>query len=158
MEDYVYVLLTVAVGVFFLLGLRMFKGETGSKRTKKEVKDTALKEIVDSKDLTIKTYQTELRRLNGKIARLMQLEGDFEEEVTLDGQKPVTWEEITALVNTEYPKYKLMLPLFKKQIMQGTKGMSMQEVLNYVKQFKENKESGGIAAQTDASGRRLDFA
>jgi len=53
----------------------------------------------------------------------------------------VTFEEIQALVKTKYPKQAVLLPLIKTQIMEATKGMTMEEILDYVKQFTGSKES-----------------
>jgi len=74
-------------------------------------------------------------------AKLRNFEEDNEEEEEDNGVKPVTFEEITALVNTKYPKYAKFLPLVKKQVMDATKGMTMQEILEYVKTFTGNQQS-----------------
>jgi len=76
-------------------------------------------------------------------AKLRSFETEEEEEEEDNGVKPVTFEEITALVNTKYPKYAKFLPLVKKQVMDATKGMTMQEILEYVKSFTGNQEPQG---------------
>jgi len=87
-------------------------------------------DVLKIKDKVIASLQTKLRNF----------EEDQEEEED-NGVKPVTFEEITALVTAQYPKYANLLPLVKKQVMDATKGMSMDEILQYVKTFTGNKES-----------------
>jgi len=123
-----------------LIGLKMLRGETGRKQAKIQVQDSAHKEVISSKDLTITTLKDELRSIKGKLYRTQQLEEEEDEESDV-GVKPVTWEEITALVHTTYPKIDKILPLAKKQIMEMTKDMTMKEILEYVKQFTGNKQS-----------------
>jgi len=144
MEDYVYVIISIAFMTCSLIAIKMLKGETGPKRAKKEVQDSALKEVVYSKDLTITTLKDELRSVKGKLYRNMQLEPDQEEETPTNQGKQVTFDQITALVNTQYPQYAKLLPLVKKQVMDATKGMTMEEILQYVKQFTGNKQSSGL--------------
>jgi len=143
MEDSLYIIAITLIGVFFLAGVRMFKPNTNRKQAKRDVQDTAQKEVIESKDLTIDTLKNELRSLNGKLTRFRDQEPEEEEEELDDGVKPVTWEEITALVHTTYPKYDKILPFAKKQIMEMTKGMTIKELLEYVKQFTGNIQSEG---------------
>jgi len=111
------------------------------------VQTEQIKEIVDAKNKQIKSYQRQLRQ-------------DQEVIGPESTEKEVTFEEITALVNTQFPKYAKFLPLVKKQVMDATKGMSMEEILTYVKQFTGNQESQGSAIAPDASGNtwRPDYA
>jgi len=88
-------------------------------------------DVLKIKDKVIASLQTKLRNF----------EEEDEEEEEDHGVKPVTFEEITALVESKYPKYAKLLPLVKKQIMEATKGMTMNEILSYVKQFTGNQES-----------------
>ena len=81
-------------------------------------------------------------------ARLKQLEPVGEEDQLT---KQVSFEEIQALVKQSYPKYAPMLPLMKKQIMDITKGMSLQEILDYVKQITGNKQSEGNPSPESAT-------
>jgi len=91
------------------------------------VQTEQIKEIVKSKNNQIKSYQQQLRQ--------------NDEELDPGDEKQVTFEEITALVKQTYPKYAPMLPLMKKQIMEITKGMSLEQILEYVKQITGNKQS-----------------
>jgi len=137
MED-AFILLTIAlIGVFSIIGMKMMRGDQGSKKGHKEVKDTAIKDLIESKDHTITTYKKELQMLNGKLARFRQVEDEIEEEPG----KQVSFEEITALVNQTYPQFTKLLSIFKKQVMEATKGMTLEEILNYVKQFTGNQQS-----------------
>ena len=159
-EDYLIIVSITLIGVFALIGMKMFKPNDNRKTAKREVQDTAQKEVIASKDITITTLKDELRSVMGKLTRLRDKEPEYDEELTESGQKPVTWEEITTLVNTQMPKYAKLLPLVKKQVMDATKGMSMEEILNYVKQFTGNQQSEGNPLTPDASGNtwRPDYA
>ena len=160
MEDYVILLTIALVGVFSLVGLKMFKPNTNRKQAKRDVQDTAQKEVIESKDLTIGTLKNELRSLNGKLTRFRDQEPEYDEDGEISNGKQVTWDEITALVNTQFPKYAKLLPLGKKQIMEATKGMTMEEILSYVKQFTGNQQSQGDPLTPDAAGNtwRPDYA
>jgi len=83
-------------------------------------------------------------------AKLRNFEEEEEEEPD-GGVKPVTWQEITALVSTQYPKYANLLPLVKKQVMEATKGMSMEEILQYVKTFTGTKEPQGTSTPVESA-------
>lgn len=143
MEDSVIVIISLALMACSLIGIKMLRPIDNHKQAKKDVTDTAQKEVITSKDITITTLKDELRSVMGKLTRLRDKEPEEEEEELDNGVKPVTWDEITALVHTTYPKYDKILPFAKKQIMDMIKGMSMEEILNYVKQFTGNKESEG---------------
>ena len=143
MEDIVLIALVMMTGVFALVGAKMFKPNDNRKQAKKDATDSAQKEVISSKDITITTLKDELRSVNGKLTRYRDKEPELEEEVTESGNKQVTWEEIQALVKTQAPKQALLLPLLKNQIMDATKGMTMEEILGYVKQFTGNKQSEG---------------
>jgi len=105
------------------------------------VYNTQVSDVLKLKDKSIASLQAKLRNF----------EESDEEEQSTNGGKQVTWEEIQTLVKTQYPKHAALLPLLKKQIMEATEGMSMEEVLNYVKQFTGNQQSqGGINLQSVA--------
>jgi len=87
-------------------------------------------DVLKIKDKVIASLQTKLR--------------NYEQEEEPGDQKQVTFEEITALVQQTYPKYAPMLPLMKKQIMEITKGMSLDQILEYVKQITGNKQSQAV--------------
>jgi len=96
----------------------------------REVEKATIADILKQKDSQIKS-------LNIRIKNFEPL--DEEDQA----KKGVSFEEITALVNQSYPKYAPLLPLMKKQIMDMTKGMSLDEILSYVKQITGNKQSEG---------------
>jgi len=98
------------------------------------VYNNQVNDVLKIKDKVIASLQAKLRNFE-----------EEEEEEPDNGVKPVTWEEITALVNSTYPKYVNLLPLVKKQVMDATKGMTIQEILQYVKQFTGNKQSEGTS-------------
>jgi len=99
------------------------------------VYNTQVSDVLKLKDKSIASLQAKLRNFE---------EPDEEEEQD-NGVKPVTFEEISALVKQTYPKYTPMLPLFKKQIMEITKGMTLEQVLQYVKEFTGNQELKGTS-------------
>jgi len=97
-------------------------------------------DVLKIKDKVISSLQAKLRNFE-----------EEEQEEPDDGVKPVTWEEVTALVTTHYPKYAGLLPLVKKQVMEATKGMTREEILNYVKQFTGNKQSEAVTTPESAT-------
>jgi len=94
------------------------------------VYNTQVSDVLKLKDKSIASLQAKLRTF----------EVEDDEDIT-GNQKMVTFEEISALVQQTYPKYAPMLPLMKKQIMEITKGMTLEQVLEYVKQITGNKQS-----------------
>jgi len=99
----------------------------------REVEKATITDILKQKDNQIKSLN----------ARLKQIEPFDEED---QPKKGVSWEEIQALVKQSYPEYTKYLPLAKRQIMDMTKGMSLEEILDYVKEFTGNKQSSGISS------------
>jgi len=93
----------------------------------------------------LKQKESQIKSLN---ARIKQFEPIEQEDLTNGGGKAITFDEIQTLVSQTYPQYSKLLPLMKKQIMEMTKGMTLDEVLNYVKQFTGSKESQGSTSQT----------
>jgi len=96
----------------------------------REVEKGTIMDILKQKD----------KQLSSLNARLKQFEPNTEEETA---EKGVTWQQITSLVQTTYPQYSVFLPYMKKQILEMTKGMSMDEILQYVKQLTGNKQPQG---------------
>ena len=99
----------------------------------REVEKATISDILKQKD----------RQISSLNARIKTFEPESVEDNINNNKKSVTFEEITALVSQSYPKYAPLLPLMKKQIMDMTKGMSLDEILNYVKQLTGNKQSQG---------------
>jgi len=102
----------------------------------REVEKGTINDILKQKDNQIKSLN----------ARIKQFEPNEQEELTNGGGKPITFEEIQTLVNQTYPQYAKLLPLMKKQIMDMTKGMTLDEVLSYVKQITGDQQSKGITS------------
>jgi len=103
----------------------------------REVERATITDILKQKDNQIKS-------LNARIKTFEPVEEENQPK------KGVTWDEIQTLVKQSYPKYSVMLPLMKKQIMEMTKGMSMDELLDYVKQLTGNKGLSGEAPPQSA--------
>jgi len=152
MEEYAWILLilgmftsTVFLSIYYKKGVNPVK--KARKRNEESVYDN-LTEYREVEKATItdilKQKESQIKSLN---ARIKQFEPETDEEPQKQG---VTWEEIQALVKTQYPKYAVVLPIFKKQILDATKGMSMEEILNYVKEFTGNKGSQGQTAPQSA--------
>jgi len=150
-EDYLVIISITLIGVFFLLGMKMFRPKTKEKSSKSKALDVLSKVHEE----TIDRLSIELRKVNGRANRLQALRNneleEEEEELTESGGKPVTWEEIQALVKTQAPQYAKLLPLVKNQVMDATKGMTMQEILQYVGQFTGNKQSQGSPTPESAT-------
>jgi len=96
-----------------------------------DVYNTQVKDILRIKDTQISSLTSKLKRLEAQ---------EYEESPESDG-KTVSYEDLTALVKTKYPKLAPLMLVFKKQIKEATKGMEMEEILGYVQQFTENKGS-----------------
>jgi len=115
----------------------------------REVEKSTIADILKQKDNQIKSLN----------ARIKQFEPLDEEDQQKGG---VTWEEITALVQHQYPKYSglLLIPGVEKQVMKTTKGMNMDQILQYVKQFTGNQQSEASPITPDAAGNvwRADYA
>jgi len=154
MEDTTILLILVIAWGMLLTGIKLYKANEGKNKPKTR-KDTAIDTLDKVNDATIERLSKELKKESGRANRLQALKEQYEgseEEPEENEQKQVTFEEITTLVKQSYPKYLGLLPLMKKQIMEATKGMSLDEVLDYVKQFTGNKESstGDPASITNA--------
>jgi len=108
------------------------------------VQTEQIKEIVKSKNNQIKSFQQQLRQID--------------EEIQPSNQKQITFEEISALVQQIYPKYAPMLPLMKTQIMEITKGMTLEQVTDYVKQLTGNQQPQGAPLSPDSAGYNPNWA
>ena len=147
MEDYLLVILILGTLFSSIFGAIWYKKSLNPvKKSQKRNEMSLFDNLTDYREVEkstiadiLKQKDTQIKSLN---ARLIKLEPLVEED---QGKKGVTFEEITTLVNQAYPKYAPLLPLMKKQIMDMTKGMSLDEILNYVKQLTGNKESKGQA-------------
>jgi len=96
-------------------------------------------DVLKLKDKSIASLQAKLRNFE-----------EQDQESDEGTEKMVTFEEISALVQQTYPKYAPMLPLMKKQIMEITKGMTLEQILEYVKQITGNKQSQAGAGPESA--------
>jgi len=149
MEDYLLVILIL--GTFFgtIFSAFMYKKQQNpSKKAQKRNETSIFDNLTEYREVEKGTILDILKQKDNQIkslnARIKQYEPLAEEDQPKQG---VTFEEITALVQETYPKYSglLLLPGVKKQVMQTTKGMSMQEILQFVKQFTGNQQSEGIS-------------
>ena len=142
MEDYVILLIIAMIGGFSLIGAKMFKPNQ-DKNKQKSRKDNAYDTLDKVNGETIERLAKELKKESGRANRLQALKEQYEgtEDEEEPAKKEITFEEITALVNQTYPKYAPMLPLKKKQILEVTKGKSLDDVLAYVKQITGDKKS-----------------
>ena len=138
MEDIVLIALVMMTGVFALVGMRMFKPNDYRKTAKKDASDSAQKEVISSKDITITTLKDELRSVMGKLTRLRDKVPDEEEEATptpaISGEKEATWEEIQELVKVSYPQYAkyLALPGIQDKVMEQVKGMTLAQIIQQI--------------------------
>ena len=155
MEDIVLIALVMMTGVFALVGMRMFKPNDNRKQAKKDVQDTAQKEVISSKDITITTLKDELRSITGKLTRLRDKVPDEEEEATptpaISGAKEASWEEIQELVKVSYPQYAkfLALPTIKEKVMEQVKGMSLAQIIQQIQSIMGGGQPQSGTAQTN---------
>jgi len=138
-EDTTILLIIGMIGLFALVGAKMFNPNQAKSKVKSR-KDNAIETLDKVTSETIDRLAKELKKESGRANRLQALK-DQDEELEEEPGKQVTFEEIQALVKQTYPKYSPMLPLIKKQIMDITKGMTLEEILDYVKQITGNKQS-----------------
>jgi len=150
MEDLTLVILIL--GTFFpalFTAIYFKKGVNPVKKARKRNEISVYDNLTDYREVEKATISDILKQKDSQIkslnARIKQIEPLVEED---QPNKGVSFEEITALVKQTYPQYSTFLPLMKKQIMDITKGMSMEEILNYVKQFTGNKQPQGISDPT----------
>jgi len=148
--------LTIVIGIIGslfvgLLGVYLFTKRTNPvKKAQKRNEMSLFDNLTDYREVEKSTIADILKQKDNQIkslnARLKQFEPETEviDENIKNNKKSVSFEEITALVNQSYPKYAPLLPLMKKQIMEMTKGMTLDEILNYVRQITGNKEPAAI--------------
>jgi len=124
-------------------GFTLIKSQNPAKKAKKRNEESVYDNLTEYREVEKATITDILKQKDNQIkslnARIKQFEPEVEEN---SQQRQVTFEEITTLVKQTYPKYVPMLPFAKKQIMEMTKGMSLDEVIEYVKQFTGNKQPG----------------
>ena len=155
MEDIVLIALVMMTGVFALVGMKMFKPNDNRKQAKKDVQDTAQKEVISSKDITITTLKDELRSITGKLTRLRDKVPDEEVEATptpeISGGKEATWEEIQQLVNASYPQYAkyLALPGVQNKVMEQVKGMTLAQIIQQIQSIIGGGQPQSGTAQTN---------
>lgn len=164
MEDQTIVIIIAMIGIFAIIGAKMFNPNQAKSKVKTR-KDNAVDTLDKVNDATIERLSKELKKESGRANRLQALkdkwEGneDEEEEEEEPGKKQVTFEEIQELVKVSYPKYSGLLPVFKGQIMEATKGMSLEEVLQYVKNIKGDQGFGpGDPASVTNEGFNPNYA
>ena len=153
MEDLTVIILVL--GTFFpalFAAIYIKKGINPVKKARKTAETSLYDNLTQYREVEKSTITDILKRKDSEIkslnVRLKQFEPLDEED---QQQKGVSFEEITALVNQSYPKYAPLLPLMKKQIMEMTKGMTMQEILQYVGQITGNKQSQAVSEPASAS-------
>jgi len=128
----VLLILGVFLPVFFVAIWQLNRLNPGKNQQKKatsaaetsvsdlfQVQTDQIKEIMGIKNKEIKSLRAQLRP-------------EPEETEPESGEKAVTFEQITELVNTSFPKYSKMLPFFKKDVMKAVKGMTMTEIVQYI--------------------------
>jgi len=153
MEDLTVVILVL--GTFFpalFAAIYLKKGINPVKKARKTAETSLYDNLTQYREVEKSTISDILKRKDSEIkslnVRLKQFEPLDEED---QPNKGVTWEEIQGLVNQSYPQYSKFLPLMKKQIMDMTKGMTSQELLQYVKQFTGNQQPSPVSNPESAA-------
>jgi len=165
LQDLVIVLIIGMIGVFSLIGAKMFSPNLRNSKVKTR-KDTAEITLDKINEETITRLSTQLKKESGRANRLQALKDEYEgideeeENINKINKNQVTFEEIQSLVNTKYPKYAKMLPLMKDQVMEITKGMSLDQILAYVGEITGDKksQSGDPSAIQQGDQFRPDYA
>jgi len=150
-----YLLVILILGTFSIASVSAYlfkKGQNPVKKAQKRNEQSLFDNLTEYREVEKGTILDILKQKDGQIkslnARLKQFESYDDED---QPKKGVSWEEIQVLVKEKYPQYSkyLMFPPVKKQIMEITKGMSLTEIIEYVKQFAGNQQSGtGITEQS----------
>jgi len=129
----------MVLGVFVWVTSRI----SGPKKAKNKG-DNSISDLYDVYNTQVKDV---LKIKDNQIASLTRKLKDSEEE-SIQGESDINtdeakFEEITQIVKTQYPKMAPLLIVFKKQIMDATKGLEISEILGYVKTFTGSKQSQG---------------
>jgi len=159
-------LVVLILGTFFMAiitAIYFKRGENPTKKARKNAETSLFDNLTQYREVEKSTIADILKQKESQIKSLNVRLKQFEPLAEEDQQKGgVTWEEITALVQHQYPKYSslLLIPGVEKQVMKTTKGMSMDQILQYVKQFTGNQQSEGSPIAPDAAGNtwRPDYA
>jgi len=152
LEDiYTVILILGTLFAAIFAGIYYKKGQNPVKKAQKRNESSVYDNLTQYREVEKNTILDILKQKDNQIkslnARLKQFEPQEELiDENIKNNKKVTWEEIQTLAQQVVPQYAAMLPLMKKQIMEITKDMSSNEILDYVKQFTGNKEPKG---QTD---------
>jgi len=146
MEDYLLVILILGTFSASLISALYYKKQQNPvKKSQKRNESSLFDNLTEYREVEKGTILDILKQKDNQIkslnARIKQFDPIVEEDQQEKGGGQVSFEEITALVQQSYPKYAFMLPLMKKQIMEVTKGMSLDEILGYVKQITGNQQS-----------------
>ena len=152
MEDIVLISIIAMVGVFALIGARMFKPNQAKTKPKTRV-EAAKDALSETYKENIDRLTLELRKQAGRANRLQALKDNeqLDEEETptpeISSDKEVTWEEIQALAQASYPQYArlLSLPGAKDKVMEQVKGMTIAQVIQQIQSIiGGGKPQGGI--------------
>ena len=120
MEDYLLVILILGTFSSALFGAIMWKKQQNPvKKAQKRNEMSLFDNLTDYREVEKNTIIDILKQKDNQIKSLNARIKNFEPLVEDDQEKKgVSFEEITALVNQSYPKYAMLLPLMKKQIME----------------------------------------
>jgi len=160
MEDVFLVILILGTLFAALLGVQVFKkAQNPVKKAQKKAELSIFDNLTEYREVEKSTIGDILKQKDNQIkslnARIKLLEPIDEED---QPKQQVSFEEITQLVNNSYPKYAPLLPLMKKQIMEMTKGMSLDEIITYVKNLTGNQQPQGGINQPQSLGYDPNFA
>jgi len=160
MEDYLLVILIL--GAFFgsvFSAIWYKKQQNPVKKSQKRNESSLFDNLTEYREVEKGTILDILKQKDNQIkslnARIKQFEPIVEED---QPNKGVSFEEIQQLANQLYPKYAAMLPLMKKQVMEMSKGMSKQDIINYIGQITGNKQSQGSTEELGSQPYRQDWA
>ena len=156
MEDIVLISIIAMVGVFALIGARMFKPNQAKTKPKTRV-EAAKDALSETYKENIDRLTLELRKQAGRANRLQALKDNeqLDEEETptpeISSGKEATWEEIQELVKVSYPQYTkyLALPTIKEKVMEQVKGMTLAQIIQQIQSIIGGGQPQSGTAQTN---------
>lgn len=158
MEEYLIIVLTMMIGIFSIIIVKMFKPNQGKTKPKTK-KEDAVQVLDDVQKETIDRLAVQLKKESGRANRLQALrnqetevEEEPQQEIESPGSgKPATWEEIQALCKASYPQYYkyLALPGIQEKVMEQFKGLTLAQIIQQIQSLTGSGQSQPGTTQTD---------
>jgi len=163
MEESTIIIILGVVFMAIFTGFNLIKRQNPAKKAQKKAEMSVWENLTEYREVEKQTIadiihqkDSQIKSLNAKI-KLLEPELIEEEK---PGKKQITFEEIQAYVKQNHPKYSalLIIPGVKKQILQATKGMTIQEAMELIRQFTGDQKPGGPDQNSISQEFRTDYA